>query len=435
MRTRDPGWFGNLNKSAKLWALNARITYNKGDSDTMYYEAESGARAIATSACSNCGAGAPATASTFMPGTGRHPFSAGDVTFSLFPTDRLTIVSSTSAEFNRYDGVGQMLQVNTAVATKNILWRYYLGDQRISDSLDANYRVAKWLGLNAEYRYTDRRLYNNLNRTGTTNSHDLNTLDDHMNTGTLGFRLKPIKPLSLNVDGTIGRDNAAETPVSPAHFHNIKARVEYRQSKRLRFGGTYRLMYNLNAPAWVNTTTQCCSAPIPYYASHSRDLSGTASFEVNRGLSLDASYTKLHVDTFANLWVELQTAVPNVINSFPGYASQYISNITTVSLTARTTIGKRATLYAGYHITHDAGDGRSQQNLGLTDPAAAYLAGLSTFPMTYQAPMARLSVKLTPKLQWNGGWEFYRYNQKFAYFGYQPYYRAQTGYTSLGFSF
>lgn len=30
--------------------------------------------------------------------------------------------------------------------------------------------------------------------------------------------------------------------------------------------------------------------------------------------------------------------------------------------------------------------------------------------MTYQAPMARLSIKIAPKVQWNGGWEFFRYN-------------------------
>ena len=89
----------------------------------------------------------------------------------------------------------------------------------------------------------------------------------------------------------------------------------------------------------------------------------------------------------------------------------------------------------GYNNTRDTGDGREKQNLGLTDPAASFLALGTTFPMSYQAPLARLSIKLTPKVQWNGGWEFYRYNQKFAYFGYQPYYRAHTGYTSLTFTF
>jgi hypothetical protein len=439
----NQGWFANLNKNRKLWAINARMTYNKGDNSMIYSENESGAAAIATTtpaypgsvACSNCGVGGPANAATFMMGNARWPFTAGDVTFSLFPTSNLTIVNSTSAEANRYDGGGQMLQVSSVAATKNIYWLYHMGEGRVSDSLDSNYRLNKWLGLNAEYRYTDRWLVNDLVRSGTTNSKDLNTLDDHMNTGTFGIRLRPAQPLSVNVDATVGRDSGAETPISPAHFHNIRARAEYRVQKRVRFAGTYRQIYNLNAPVGYSYTLNAAygAPPAAYYASHSRDLSFNSSFTVNRNLSLDASYSKTHLDTLANLWAEIPSS-PTLVVSERGYVSQYVSNVHTVSLMARTTL-HRGTFYAGYNIARDTGDGRAVQNLGLQDPAASYLAGLNTFPMTYQAPMARLSIKITEKMRWNGGWEFYRYNQKFAYFGYMPYYRAQTGYTSLSWAF
>ena len=55
--------------------------------------------------------------------------------------------------------------------------------------------------------------------------------------------------------------------------------------------------------------------------------------------------------------------------------------------------------------------------------------------MRYQSPMARLSIKLTPNTQLNFGWQMYRYHQDFGYFGYQPSYRAHTGYTSLTYTF
>lgn len=435
MHGRNLGWLGNLNRSSKFWAMNARITYTMGNQNMIYDEVESGFAAVANSACSNCGVGGPATASTLMVGTGRRPFSTGDVTFSFFPTSRLTITNSTSAENNRFDGSGQMLQLDTAAATKNIFWLYRLGDQRVSDAIDANYRIAPWLGLNAEYRYTDRRLINDLNRTGTTNSKDINTLDNHMNTGTFGFRLKPLQPLVISADATLGRDNAAETPVSPAHFHNIRARAEYRQSKRWRLGTSYRQVYNLNAPVQRVFTSTYGVPPPAYYSSHSRDYTATETFTLNSKWSLDLNYNKLHLDTLANLWAELPAPTGTTIVSVPGYISRYVSNIHTVSLIARTSIGRRGTFYAGYNLTKDTGDGRSVQNLGLQDPAASFLAKGTTFPMTYQTPMARLSIKITPKIQWNGGWEFYRFNQEFGYFAYQPYYRAHTGYTSLSFTF
>lgn len=55
--------------------------------------------------------------------------------------------------------------------------------------------------------------------------------------------------------------------------------------------------------------------------------------------------------------------------------------------------------------------------------------------MTYQAPFLRVPFRITPKLEWNAGWEFYLFNQQFAFSGYLPYYRAQAGYTSLAYSF
>ena len=148
MHGLNQGWSGNLNRNQKLWAVNARMTYTMSNNDMIYSENEAGAAAIATTvppypgavACSNCGAGGPATASTLMIGNGRRPFTAGDLTFSFFPTGNLTIVNSTSAQADQSDGTGQMLQLNSYAATKNIFWFYHIDEGRISDSLDANYR-------------------------------------------------------------------------------------------------------------------------------------------------------------------------------------------------------------------------------------------------------------------------------------------------------
>jgi hypothetical protein len=435
MRVTTPGWFGNLYRSQKLWAIDARITYNKADQSSIYNEVERGASAVANSACSNCGVGKKATASTNMLGTAREPFTAGDVVLSVFPTSRLTITNSTSAENVQYDGSGQMLQLSTVAATKNVFWLQQIDEKRVSDALDLNYRVTKWLGLNSEYRYTDRLLDNNLIRTGTTKSRDINSLSDHLNSGTFGFRLNPIKPLSINLDGTIGRTTLPETPIAPAHFHNIRGRVQYRM-KHMNLSATYRQVYNLNAPAPVVFTSQFGPPPLSYFASHSRDYSFAASFPVRDTFWLDVSYSKTHLDTLANLWLE-EPVKPksSTIVSVPGYLSEYISNLHSVSILAKAAVTKRVALYAGYSFTHDSGDGRGVQNLGIQDPAGSVLANTQTFPLTYQAPLARVSLKLTPRVQWNGGWQLYRYNQQFAFYNYQPYYRAQTGYSSLSFTF
>jgi hypothetical protein len=441
-------WFGNLNRTAKYWAINARMTYSKSESTTDYFETQTGASQapgiVPTGdgrflTGNNSGYGPTATAIDYMPGTARRPYSAGDFSFSLFPAKNLTIVNSTSVDSNRYDGTGtEFRAISNGSAIINRFYSFHIGTGRVSDALETNYHVTKWLGLNAEYRYTSRFIDNNFVRAGTTKSVDRNSARNHLNTGTFGFRLNPLRPLTLTADGTIGRDNHPETPVSPANFHTIKARADYR-TRKLRLTFSYRQLYNLNDPLSVyspSTGVLVVGQQLDYYASHSRDYSATTSFEANNHLSFDVSYSKAHLDTLANLWAELVPPSSTTITSVSvrGYISQYISNLHTVSLIARTNL-RWGTFYAGYNISRDTGDGRSNQNLGLTDLAASYTAAWSTFPMTYQAPLARLSIRISPKVQWNGGWEFYRYNQKFAYFGNQPYYRAHTGYSSVSLTF
>jgi hypothetical protein len=49
--------------------------------------------------------------------------------------------------------------------------------------------------------------------------------------------------------------------------------------------------------------------------------------------------------------------------------------------------------------------------------------------------MARISVKITPKMRWNVGFEFYDYAEQFGLLGYYQNYTARTGYTSILWSF
>jgi len=264
----------------------------------------------------------------------------------------------------------------------------------------------------------DQRTY----RTGTTVSNAPGSLVNHVNAETIGFRLKPLKTMSISLDAGIGRDTGPYTPESLANYHTLRGRADYRLTRKIRLFGTYRQLYNLNAPVLYS-----------YDTTHSREITGGTSVELRGRLWLDTSYSKLHRDSFSALYGEIPTAAGPIAN-VRGYNSVYISNVHAVSIMTRTQFS-RATVSLGYNLTRDTGDGRSLQNLGLADPAAAYLALAQTFPMKYQAPLARVSIRITPRIQWNAGWEFYRYNQQFAYFGAQPYYRAQTGYSSLSLTY
>ena len=65
----------------------------------------------------------------------------------------------------------------------------------------------------------------------------------------------------------------------------------------------------------------------------------------------------------------------------------------------------------------------------------ALLDSVQTFPLTYHSPLARLSIRIAPKIRWNAGWQYYDYTEQFNLLGYNQNFHAHTGYTSVLWSF
>jgi hypothetical protein len=57
------------------------------------------------------------------------------------------------------------------------------------------------------------------------------------------------------------------------------------------------------------------------------------------------------------------------------------------------------------------------------------------FPLSYQSPLARVSVVITPKLRWNVGYQFYNYHEKFGVLGFYQNFHANTGFSSVTWMF
>jgi hypothetical protein len=177
-------------------------------------------------------------------------------------------------------------------------------------------------------------------------------------------------------------------------------------------------VYNVNAPVVLSA-----------YSSHSRNYSANASWAPKVWFALDAGYMKLHLDTVSGIAYFAGTRTLQEGNSL------YLSNVHAGNFGMRLAVAKRADVYLGYTITKDTGDGRATATSGVTDPAGALLASVQTFPLAYQSPLGRVSVRITPKLRWNVGWQFYNYHEEFGLLGYYQNFHAQTGYTSVSWAF
>ncbi|HLY20787.1 MAG TPA: hypothetical protein VKR61_26355 [Bryobacteraceae bacterium] len=396
----SPYWLGNLNKSTNLYAVNGRITYVQGRRDFVLDENAFGATPVGLQ-----------NQQVVVGGDASRPSLVGDLSVSLFPTTSLTLVNNTSVDSTRIDGTSNYEQFNPGLETTLVSFRY-LGLRTIANATDLNYRVRKWLSFYSGYHYSQRHIRY---IEGSTSYEQ----DNHLQEGLLGIRLKPVQAMTINLESEIGRADHPFTPVSDRDYHALGGRFEYKV-KKLTFDAAYKQNYNNN------------SISLTAYSSHARNYSANVTWTPRDWFAVDASYAKLHLDALSG--IAFFAGLPQV----SPYASNqiYISNIHAGNLGARFTVAKRADVYVGYSITRDTGDGRgSASPSGATDPTTVIFAPVQTFPLNFQSPMARLSVRLNPKLRWNAGWQFYNYHEDFGLLGFYQGYHANTGYTSVTWAF
>jgi len=405
----SPYWLGNLTKSGKNAAVNARVTYVAGKRNFILDENAFGVTPVGSQ-----------NQQVFAGGDASRPELTGDLSLSFFPGTRLTLVNNTSINSTRIDGTSDYGQFDLATQSAAFVSFRYLGLRTIANATDLHYRVRKWLAVYGGYHYSERRIRDieDLGVGSPPLTGNMYEQTNHLQEGVVGVRLKPVEPLTVNLEGEIGRADRPFTPVSDRNYQALGGRVEY-HVRKLTFDAAYRENYNNN------------SVTLTAYSSHARTYSANASWAPRDWLALDAGYEKLHLDALSGIaFFAGSPAVPFTSNQV------YISNVHAANLTARFVLARRVDLYVGYSITRDTGDGRANAApAGATDPTTLVFTPVQTFPLNYQSPMARVSVRLRSKLRWNAGWQFYNYHEDFGLFSFYQGYHANTGYSSLTWAF
>jgi hypothetical protein len=307
-------------------------------------------------------------------------------------------------------------QLNNGFAASPILPFQYLGIQTFANTTDLMYHPSKWFSVHGGFEYSDRHINSVQGQSDIGDPAPAQAAIEQSNqlkAGTLGFRLKPLKSLTISVDGEVGRQNKPIYPISDGNYQAFRARAEYKL-KLFRVGAYAKSDYNVNSDVLTS------------YASHARQYGADGSWLPRSWFSVDASYAKLHLNTLGGIDYFAGNA------DVSGESSYYVSNIHTATLNVHFSFLKRADVYAGYSYVRDAGDGRATAvGAGVYSALPAFQAA-QTFPLSFLSPQARLSIRITPKLRWNAGYEYYGYNEQFS--ALQDY-RAHTGFTSLAFSF
>jgi hypothetical protein len=289
--------------------------------------------------------GGAANQQILVQGNADRPMVAGDFNFSAQPTSRLTVVNNTSVNNLRINGPSSYTEINNGSNSGQTIYFRYLGIRTVTNSTDANYRVKDWIGFYAGYRYTDRlvRTIEGFSLPAFANSapNDVYENTNHLHSGTVGVQLRPVKNLTANLEGEVGRADNPLTPVSDRNYHTLNGRVSYR-TRKVQLSTSYKQVYNVNAPVVLSA-----------YSSHSRNYSASASWAPKDWFALDAGYMKLHLDTVSGIAYFAGTRTLQEGNSL------YLSNVHAANFGARFAVAKRADVYVGYTITKDTGDGRN----------------------------------------------------------------------------
>ncbi len=416
----SPYWrVGLFHDGGHLWAVNGRFSYVAGNRAFTQSELATGNNFV----------GALQTQQVLSFGTARRPAATGNLNLTLFPTSYLTLTNQTSVYNIRTEGDADYSQYFLGSPILPVLQYTYLGIRRIANSTDAELRVKKWFAVHGGYQYSDRTIsvVDSQQNVGlpapAPPANSPFTQTNILQEGTLGFRLRPIKPLTILVDGEIGRNNHPFTPISDKNYQAFRGRVEYRQK-----------MYRLTA--YAKTDYNNNSISLTSFASRSRSYGVNASWTPNERFAIDAGYSKLHYNSAAGIdFFVAQVPVSG--------ESLYISNIHTGTLMARFAIMKRADISVGFSDVQDVGDGRSSPLGSLTGVISAtppigatvlptqFLAA-QTFPLRFLSPQARLSIRINRLIRWNAGYQYYGYHEQFS--ALQDF-RANTGYTSISWAF
>ena len=399
----SPYWQVGLFRNGRWFDVNARFTNTAG-----YRAFVTNESALGTSRF-----GALANQQILTFGDARRPVTTGNANLTLRPAPKLTIASRTSVYNVRTEGNSAYLQYDNATQSADFLYFQFLGIRTIETDLETQYQLRPWLDLHGGYAYSDRRISSSpqfafANVTSPVPYIQTNIL----NSGSFGVRLRPAKPVTISLDGEVGRANLPFTPKSERNYSAFAGRIRYKL-KNLQLMGLVQTSYNNN------------SVTLSSYSSHARTYSGSVSWNPRSWFGLDGSYTKLHLDTLGGIAFFVNAQF------LPNQVSYYVSNLHSPALSARLSV-KRADLFIGYSRIQDVGDGRSSATETNIGPPIAAFQTAQTFPLTFQSPSARVSVRINERVRWNIGYQYYGYHEKF--FGGENY-LANTGYTSVLWSF
>jgi hypothetical protein len=421
--------------------ITARVIYSKSDSTFAFIENYTGTNW--NPRVSGWPPGPlPSTPNTLnlgqynITGSANRPSWLGDVGVTFLATSKLRISNTFRVDDFKINGDAvlsdffSITRPSGATTVTNTIGFSNLDAHRLTkyrkyqDTVEGDYQFNARNSVHFGYRYGHRRideafegfdLGSNGSVSGNVRSSDSDTDVNNTHAVFGGFKTRPANNWTIYFDAEKGTADNVFTRIGNYDYTNIRAKSRYAPRSNLSFNVAFISRDNANPSEIAGVSLNDFGVSIKSRVFTSAiDWTASSRFSVNGGYN----YNWLNSNAVVNFFF-------NNIQHPEGRSLYYVRNnfffIDTTAL-----LFPRVSLFTSYRINKDTGQGNR-----LADPVGTPGTLLSSYPMSFQSPEARLAIKINRRLDWNVGYQYYNYSES-ALVGPRPQnYHAHLPYTSL----
>jgi hypothetical protein len=365
------------------------------------------------------------------------PNTIGDFGVTWLATDRLRISNTFRVEDFEINGLGSFSDFfsltrpitggtrNDVVGFTNLPANEITKYRKYQNTIEGDYQFGLHYSIHFGYRYGNRRIEErfsgfNFGSNGSLNPPATPTTDEdreenHTHAFLGGFRARPLKNWTVYFDAEHGTADNVFTRIGNYDYTNLRAKSRYSITNKVSFNLALITRDNANPSEIAGVSLEDFGVSIK-----SRVFTSAVDWTVSPKLSLNIGYNYN--------WLNSNAVVDYFYNSVrhPLGHSLYFMRNSFFYVDSVAQITRRATLYIGYRINRDSGQGNR-----VSDPTGNPGFLVTSYPMNFQSPEGRLAIRLHRRLDWNLGYQYYNYNES-TLVGPRPQnYHAHLPYTSL----
>ena len=426
---------------AKRLDITARVIYSKSDSTFSFIENYTGTNW--NPRVSGWPPGPlPSTPNTLnlgqynINGTANRPSWLGDVGVTFLATNKLRISNTFRVDDFKINGDAVLSDffsltrpsgattVTDTIGFSNLDAHTLTKYRKYQNTVEGDYQFNARNSVHFGYRYGHRNIDEafegvNLGSNGSVSGNPRSSSADSFvnNTHAVfgGFKARPADNWTIYFDAERGTADNVFTRIGNYDYTNIRAKSRYAPTKNLSFNLAFISRDNANPSEIAGVSLNDFGVSIKSRVFTSAiDWTASSRFSINGGYN----YNWLNSNAVVNYFF-------NNLQHPDGRSLYYVRNnfffIDTTAL-----LFPRLSLFASYRINKDTGQGNR-----IADPVGTPGTLLSSYPMSFQSPEARLAFKINRRLDWNVGYQYYNYSES-TLVGPRPQnYHAHLPYTSL----